>query len=76
MPQTERFEALILGSGNGGMYLAWHPAKIANKIRVHKAVAKTGLSICGHRRGNNNRNRRLGNHSAWNGQRSLITVDY
>ncbi len=27
MPQPERFETLILGSGNGGMYLAWHSAR-------------------------------------------------
>ena len=26
MPEPERFEALILGSGNGGMLLAWHLA--------------------------------------------------
>ncbi len=26
MPEPERFEALILGSGNGGMILAWHLA--------------------------------------------------
>ena len=24
MPQPERFETLVLGSGNGGMFLAWH----------------------------------------------------
>ena len=27
MPQPERVETLVLGSGNGGMYLAWHMAR-------------------------------------------------
>jgi pyruvate/2-oxoglutarate dehydrogenase complex dihydrolipoamide dehydrogenase (E3) component len=27
MPQPERIETLVLGSGNGGMYLAWHMAR-------------------------------------------------
>jgi pyruvate/2-oxoglutarate dehydrogenase complex dihydrolipoamide dehydrogenase (E3) component len=27
MPQQERFDTLVLGSGNGGMYLAWHMAR-------------------------------------------------
>jgi hypothetical protein len=28
MPQSEQFEALILGSGFGGKLLAWHPAPV------------------------------------------------
>jgi pyruvate/2-oxoglutarate dehydrogenase complex dihydrolipoamide dehydrogenase (E3) component len=27
MAQPERFETLVLGSGEGGKYLAWHMAK-------------------------------------------------
>jgi pyruvate/2-oxoglutarate dehydrogenase complex dihydrolipoamide dehydrogenase (E3) component len=34
MPQPERFEALILGSGNGGMYLAWHLARSGRRTAV------------------------------------------
>jgi pyruvate/2-oxoglutarate dehydrogenase complex dihydrolipoamide dehydrogenase (E3) component len=34
MPQPERFEALILGSGNGGMYLAWHLARSGQRTAV------------------------------------------
>src|SRR3981189_3394502 len=34
MPQPERFETLILGSGNGGMYLAWHMARSGRRTAV------------------------------------------
>jgi pyruvate/2-oxoglutarate dehydrogenase complex dihydrolipoamide dehydrogenase (E3) component len=34
MPQPERYEALILGSGNGGMYLAWHLARSGRRTAV------------------------------------------
>lgn len=34
MPQPERIEALILGSGNGGMYLAWHMARAGRRTAV------------------------------------------
>jgi len=34
MPQPERFEALILGSGNGGMYLANHLARSGRRTAV------------------------------------------
>jgi pyruvate/2-oxoglutarate dehydrogenase complex dihydrolipoamide dehydrogenase (E3) component len=34
MPQPERFEILVLGSGNGGMYLAWHMARSGRRTAV------------------------------------------
>jgi pyruvate/2-oxoglutarate dehydrogenase complex dihydrolipoamide dehydrogenase (E3) component len=34
MAQTERYDALILGSGNGGMYLAWHLARSGKRTAV------------------------------------------
>jgi pyruvate/2-oxoglutarate dehydrogenase complex dihydrolipoamide dehydrogenase (E3) component len=34
MSQPERFEALVLGSGNGGMYLAWHMAQSGRRTAV------------------------------------------
>src|SRR3979490_856936 len=34
MAQPERFETLILGSGNGGMYLAWHMARSGRRVAV------------------------------------------
>src|SRR6202023_2770638 len=34
MPQPERIETLILGSGNGGMYLAWHMARSGRRTAV------------------------------------------
>ena len=34
MPERERFEALILGSGNGGMFLAWHLARSGQRTAV------------------------------------------
>jgi pyruvate/2-oxoglutarate dehydrogenase complex dihydrolipoamide dehydrogenase (E3) component len=34
MPQPERFETLVLGSGNGGMYLAWHMAHSGRRTAV------------------------------------------
>jgi pyruvate/2-oxoglutarate dehydrogenase complex dihydrolipoamide dehydrogenase (E3) component len=34
MPQTERFETLVLGGGNGGMYLAWHMARSGRRTAV------------------------------------------
>jgi pyruvate/2-oxoglutarate dehydrogenase complex dihydrolipoamide dehydrogenase (E3) component len=34
MPQPERYEILILGSGNGGMYLAFHMARSGRRTAV------------------------------------------
>jgi len=34
MPQQERVETLVLGSGNGGMYLAWHMARSGRRTAV------------------------------------------
>src|ERR1700746_781821 len=34
MPQAERFETLVLGGGNGGMYLAWHLARSGRRTAV------------------------------------------
>jgi pyruvate/2-oxoglutarate dehydrogenase complex dihydrolipoamide dehydrogenase (E3) component len=34
MPQLERFEALVLGSGTGGKLLAWHLAQSGHKTAV------------------------------------------
>jgi pyruvate/2-oxoglutarate dehydrogenase complex dihydrolipoamide dehydrogenase (E3) component len=34
MPQAERFEYLVLGSGNGGMILAWHLAQAGRRVAV------------------------------------------
>jgi pyruvate/2-oxoglutarate dehydrogenase complex dihydrolipoamide dehydrogenase (E3) component len=34
MPQPERFEALVLGSGEGGKYLAWHMARSGRRTAV------------------------------------------
>jgi 2-polyprenyl-6-methoxyphenol hydroxylase-like FAD-dependent oxidoreductase len=34
MPQPERIESLVLGSGNGGMYLAWHLARSGRRTAV------------------------------------------
>src|SRR5262245_38900265 len=34
MPQPERFEILVLGGGNGGMYLAWHMARSGRRTAV------------------------------------------
>jgi pyruvate/2-oxoglutarate dehydrogenase complex dihydrolipoamide dehydrogenase (E3) component len=34
MPQQERFDTLVLGSGNGGMYLAWHMARSGRRTAV------------------------------------------
>ena len=34
MPQPERIETLVLGSGNGGMYLAWHMARAGRRTAV------------------------------------------
>src|SRR5207248_10499933 len=34
MPQLERYEALILGSGEGGKYLAWHLARAGHRTAV------------------------------------------
>ena len=34
MPQAERFESLVLGSGNGGMYLAFHLARSGRRTAV------------------------------------------
>ena len=34
MPEIERFDSLILGGGNGGMYLAWHLAQTGLRTAV------------------------------------------
>ena len=34
MAQPERFESLVLGSGNGGMFLAWHLARSGRRTVV------------------------------------------
>lgn len=34
MSRPERFDSLILGSGNGGMYLAWHMARSGRRTAV------------------------------------------
>ena len=34
MPQTEQYETLVLGSGNGGMFLAWHMARSGRRTAV------------------------------------------
>ena len=34
MAQPERFETLVLGSGEGGKYLAWHMAKSGQRTAV------------------------------------------
>ena len=34
MPEVERFDMLVLGSGEGGKYLAWHLAKLGQRVAV------------------------------------------
>lgn len=34
MPEAERFDALVLGSGTGGNYLAWHMAESGRRTAV------------------------------------------
>ncbi len=34
MPQPERIETLVLGGGNGGMYLAWHMERSGRRTAV------------------------------------------
>jgi pyruvate/2-oxoglutarate dehydrogenase complex dihydrolipoamide dehydrogenase (E3) component len=34
MPQSEKFEALVIGSGTGGKLLAWHLAQSGHKTAV------------------------------------------
>jgi pyruvate/2-oxoglutarate dehydrogenase complex dihydrolipoamide dehydrogenase (E3) component len=34
MPEPERFDMLILGSGEGGKYLAWHLARMGQRVAV------------------------------------------
>jgi pyruvate/2-oxoglutarate dehydrogenase complex dihydrolipoamide dehydrogenase (E3) component len=34
MPEPERFETLVLGGGNGGMFLAWHMARSGRRTAV------------------------------------------
>src|SRR5262249_5180651 len=34
MPEPERIDSLVLGSGNGGMYLAWHLARCGRRTAV------------------------------------------
>src|SRR3546814_16919492 len=34
MPEAERYDALVIGSGEGGKYLAWHLAEGGQKVAV------------------------------------------
>ena len=34
MPETEQFDLLVLGSGEGGKYLAWHMARMGQRVAV------------------------------------------
>ena len=34
MPQTERYDALVLGSGEGGKFIAWHLGRSGQRIAV------------------------------------------
>lgn len=34
MPATERYDAIVIGSGEGGKYLAWHLAQAGQKVAV------------------------------------------
>ena len=34
MSGSERYECLVLGGGNGGMYLAWHMARSGRRTAV------------------------------------------
>lgn len=34
MPQAERYDAVVIGSGEGGKYLAWHLAQAGQKVAV------------------------------------------
>jgi pyruvate/2-oxoglutarate dehydrogenase complex dihydrolipoamide dehydrogenase (E3) component len=34
MAQPERFDSLILGNGNGGMYLAWHLGRSGRRVAI------------------------------------------
>ncbi len=34
MPEAERFDMLVLGSGEGGKYLAWHVARSGQRVAV------------------------------------------
>jgi pyruvate/2-oxoglutarate dehydrogenase complex dihydrolipoamide dehydrogenase (E3) component len=34
MPQTEQVQALVLGSGNGGMFVAWHLAQAGQRVAL------------------------------------------
>jgi len=36
MPQTERYEMLVLGTGEGGKFLAWHMARSVHRAAVVK----------------------------------------
>jgi pyruvate/2-oxoglutarate dehydrogenase complex dihydrolipoamide dehydrogenase (E3) component len=34
MPQSERFDVLVLGSGTGGKLIAWHMARLGQRTAV------------------------------------------
>jgi pyruvate/2-oxoglutarate dehydrogenase complex dihydrolipoamide dehydrogenase (E3) component len=38
MPQMERYEVLVLGSGGGGKFLAWHMAKSGLRTAVERKL--------------------------------------
>jgi pyruvate/2-oxoglutarate dehydrogenase complex dihydrolipoamide dehydrogenase (E3) component len=33
MPESERYDVVVIGSGEGGKYLAWHLAKAGQRTR-------------------------------------------
>ena len=34
MPEAERYDAVVIGSGEGGKYLAWHLSQAGEKVAV------------------------------------------
>ena len=45
MPQPERFDVLVLGSGTGGKLIAWHMARSGQRTAVvERAVDRRGMS--------------------------------
>src|SRR5215510_2974377 len=41
MPQPERFEVLVLGSGTGGKLIAWHLAQSGHRTAVVEAASRS-----------------------------------
>ena len=44
MSQPEHFEILVLGSGEGGKYLAWHMAKSGHRTVVVERTSRSALA--------------------------------